>query len=562
MTRFLCTLFISVCLSVPMQLKAQEFKLGADLSYTNQLEDCGALYYANDGVADPFVILADKGSQVARFRLWHNSAWTDYSTFDDVKRSIQRAKNAGMAVLLDFHYSDTWADPAKQERPAAWKGITDVDVLADSVYQYTKKVLTDLKDAGLMPEYVQIGNETNGNILCDDNEELFPLNWTRQVKLMKAGIKAVNETNADTKTVLHVADPKNGDWWFTQAKSNGLDNFDIIGLSYYPEFHDYTLSQVGDAVKNLKNKFTKAVWIVETGYPWTLANDDAMGNILGAGSILSGQPNPPTAESQKNFLINLTYMVKKNGGMGVIYWEPTWVAAGCPTLWGNGSSYDNATFFDFDNKLLPAVDFFTYDYSVEPTTSARVTFMVDATGVDATSGIFVTGDFTGTEWKFMNMSKQSGNIYSYTTNIEMGAEGAYIFTNKGTWDNWTTANQETVPAACAVWWNTHRGYAINNDTITYAFGWGSCEPLVLSNKEKESGWLKVCPNPVNDILILELDKSSGSTITIYDSTGREVLNTLPDKDKTEIDVSHLWPGVFIVKCINGNQQQTIQFIKE
>ena len=544
-------------------LEAQNFLLGADLSYANEMEDCGAIFYANDAATDIYTIMAENGAQVIRFRLWHNPDWTNYSNYYDVKKGINRAKEAGLKVLLDFHYSDTWTDPSKQGRPAAWAGITDLNILTDSLYQYTRRTLQNLKDAGLMPEYVQIGNEINGNIVCNDNEDLYPVNWSRQVKLLKAGIRAAKKVSADVKTVIHVTQPNNANWWFSQATTNGLDSFDIIGLSYYPEYHAYSVDQIGAYVKTLKTNYSKPVWIVETGYPWTLDNEDSYANILGEGSVLSGYNNPPTPNSQKNFLINLTYSVKLNGGMGVIYWEPDWVSTGCSTPWGTGSSYDNATFFDFENKLLPAIDFFTYDYSVKPTTTAKVTFIVDVTGVDITDGVFVTGDFTGIQWKFMPMTKVSGTIYKYTATIEKGSTGAYIYTNKGTWDNWTTANQETVPAECAEFWGTHRGYNIDDDTMTYAFNWGSCEPLVVSVPEQNHYSVSLYPNPAKDLLTIESGLEGCSGIKVCNVLGEVfyATNTL-FTDNFNINISK-WPsGIYLVKVLSGNEQQTIKFIKD
>ena len=149
----------------------EQFYFGADLSYVNQILDHGGQYRDAGEVRDPYKIFKDHGANLARFRLWHNPQWTRevygdagtqlYNDLYDVEKSIRQAKAQGMEVLLDFHYSDTWADPGSQRVPAAWREITDIDVLADSVYDYTLKTLNYLNQKGLMPELVQIGNETN-----------------------------------------------------------------------------------------------------------------------------------------------------------------------------------------------------------------------------------------------------------------------------------------------------------------------------------------------------------------------------------------------------------------
>jgi len=159
---------IIAILFVNVNILCQDYYLGLDLSYVNELEDCGTIYFDQNGSeADLYQLLMDNGANIVRLRLWHNPEWTGYSNFEDVKKSIARAKEANMAVLLDFHYSDFWADPSRQWRPAAWNNIDDDGILGDSVYQYTYNTLKVLADEGLLPEIVQIGNEINGNILIE-----------------------------------------------------------------------------------------------------------------------------------------------------------------------------------------------------------------------------------------------------------------------------------------------------------------------------------------------------------------------------------------------------------
>ena len=144
-----------------------EFYLGADLSYVNEMEDCGA-YYKNsqNEELDVFKIFKDYGANLVRVRLWHNPTWTNYSNLEDVKKTIQRAKNNNLQVLLDFHYSDTWADPNQQEIPQAWESyLTDDTALSNILYQYTFTTLQILDSLQLLPEIVQIGNEINPMIL-------------------------------------------------------------------------------------------------------------------------------------------------------------------------------------------------------------------------------------------------------------------------------------------------------------------------------------------------------------------------------------------------------------
>ena len=175
-----------------------QFVMGADLSYVNQVQDYGGVYKDSAITKDPFTIFKNHGTNVVRVRLWHNPIWLKplnagkmYSDLYDVERTIQRAKAAGMAVNLDIHYSDTWADPANQTIPAAWAGAS-LAVLKDSVYNYTMAVLNYLKTKNLVPEMVQVGNENNSGMLWPLGQTTGN-NFTAFCSLLKSGIKAVRD---------------------------------------------------------------------------------------------------------------------------------------------------------------------------------------------------------------------------------------------------------------------------------------------------------------------------------------------------------------------------------
>ena len=151
------------------------------------------------------------------------------------------AKRAGMKVLLDFHYSDDWADPQKQTIPAAWAAdIDDPDKLATHVYEYTRDVLARLNSRGLMPYMVQVGNEINTQMLRPAETKGDPIDWARNAKILNAGIRAVREARAadgsSPKVMLHVAQPENVEPWFAAAVAAGVRDFDYIGVSYYPKW--------------------------------------------------------------------------------------------------------------------------------------------------------------------------------------------------------------------------------------------------------------------------------------------------------------------------------------
>jgi arabinogalactan endo-1,4-beta-galactosidase len=339
-----------------------EFYYGADLSYVNEMEDCGATYLDQTGIAtDPYVIFSESGANLVRLRLWHNPTWTDYSNLADVTKAIRRAKAAGMKVLLDFHYSDTWTDPSKQGIPAAWSDqIDNTTALSQLLYDYTRATLQSLADQNLLPEIVQVGNEINAMLLQEEGENLQPMNWTRNAALINSGIKAVRDISESldqpVEVMLHIAQPENALWWFEQANQNGVTDYDWIGLSYYPLWSDYTLEDVSTPMKTLINTYQKRLMVVETAYPFTLENADPANNILDNNALVSGFPASP--QGQLGYLNKLKEEIEGAGGEGLIYWEPAWVSTECRTLWGQGSHWDNATLFDHNKQATVAMTFY------------------------------------------------------------------------------------------------------------------------------------------------------------------------------------------------------------
>jgi arabinogalactan endo-1,4-beta-galactosidase len=359
-------IFCLACFQKVQSPKA-DFYFGADLSYINELQDCGASFHQNNTKVEPYHFFAQQGNNLLRLRLWHKPSWTSYSTLTDVKKSIKKAKAENMQVLLDFHYSDTWADPAHQIIPAAWANITDEKTLGDSLYNYTKATLVALHNEKLLPDLVQIGNETNSEILmAKPTAQNSPTNWQRQIYLINKGLQAVKdfntENNQNVLRMLHIAQPENARSWFEKAKTNGLADYEYIGLSYYPNWSKYDMEKLKEEMVFLKKTFSKELMIVETGYPYSYKNFDSAGNVLGNQAALKGYTVSP--EGQLSFMIDLTAKVKEAGGKGVVYWEPAWVSTSCKTLWSTGSHWENAAFFDASNanEALPVFKYYKHKY--------------------------------------------------------------------------------------------------------------------------------------------------------------------------------------------------------
>jgi arabinogalactan endo-1,4-beta-galactosidase len=554
-------------------IDAQTFYRGGDLSYVNELEDSGVLYYnENLQQVDPYELMADKGANIARFRLWHNPQWTNYSNITDVKKSIARAKAANMSVILDFQYSDFWADPGRQWRPASWNDISDDAVLGDSLYNYTYNTLLELSNEGLLPDFVQIGNEINGNILIkrtsqnidDKSPGMSPINWSRQVSLLNRGIDAVQQINTEldtnVRTIIHVAQPENAIWWFNSAVSNGLTAFDIIGLSYYPQWSSLDIRGAAADIKFLKDTYNKDVMIVETGYPWTTSGDDGAGNVLGNDSKMPIYNNTLSNETQRDFLIELSYLTKINGGIGIVYWEPAWVSSTCQTYWATGSHFENAALFDFDNKINIGAEYLSYNLDEEPAAlqDREVTFKVNMTGVDTSNGVYVTGDFTGTTWTFKEMQQVSTNIFQYTGSIPGRSSGAFIYYKNNVWNN---SYRETVPTSCDIADGTFREYAVKDAPITYFYDWGKCTSSNPPSATENNLILRtrIYPTLANNSITIE-NTENVTSLSIMNSNG-ETFPVALDLSGN-IDIQSLIPGVYFLRVNSLDDTFTFKFIKQ
>ena len=331
--------------------------LGADLSFANEMRDCGAVYRLHGKPIDPFALMKARGGNLVRVRLWNAPGWTRYSTLADVRRTIARAHRAGLKVLLDFHYSDDWADGDKQNAPAAWARLAP-EAQARALHDYTRAVLATLARANAWPELVQIGNEINPELLRGAHA---PIDWARNARALNAGLSAAREAaraaHRPLLAMLHIAQPENAEPWFAAATQAGVTDYDMIGLSYYRKWSREGMDGLSATITRLRATYDHPVMVVETAYPFTLDNADASSNLLGADALDPAYPATPAG--QRAYMIDLTRHVFAAGGNGVVYWAPDWVSTRCSTRWGQGSGWENAAWFDFHNGLeaLPVLDF-------------------------------------------------------------------------------------------------------------------------------------------------------------------------------------------------------------
>ena len=356
----LCALLVAG----PLTAAPADWIAGADISHLPQLEAAGATFKDQGKAQDLLQILKRHGINTIRLKVWNEpgkypifpadqSSPVGYHNPDHVLAMAKRAQAAGLGVIIDFHYSDWWADPGKQSMPVAWRDKSPEQV-ATLLHDFTRQLMVRLQQAGITPRGVQVGNEiTNGM--------MWPLGkapeWDNLARFIRAGHDAVKSVFPQTPVILHLdagGDNPRCQRWFDAMLARQVQ-FDIIGLSYYPVWHG-SLQQVGANMNDLATRYGKPVLVVETAYPWTTENGDSQRNIY---TDTGPETFPMTPQGQVDFLraLNRTVQSVPNGrGLGVIYWEPDFIPvkdAGWKA--GAGDEWDNVTLFDFQGNVLPGL---------------------------------------------------------------------------------------------------------------------------------------------------------------------------------------------------------------
>lgn len=306
----------------------EDFIMGMDASSVLAEEASGVKYYGFDGTEqDVFKTLAEAGVNYIRVRIWNDPFDAEGHGYGggncDINTALEIGKRAtkyGMKLLVNFHYSDFWADPGKQMVPKAWEGFT-VEEKAQAIYDYTKESLELLKQENVAVGMVQVGNETNGH-LCGES------NWEAMCQLFSAGSKAVREVFPEAKVALHFANPETENRYADYAAQ--LDkhqvDYDVFASSYYSVWHG-TLENLGSVLTHVKNTYGKEVMVVETSYAYTAEDTDFNGNTISAESNVDKR-YPYSVQGQTNALVDVIELVNQIGGIGVCYWEGTWITVG------------------------------------------------------------------------------------------------------------------------------------------------------------------------------------------------------------------------------------------
>lgn len=370
---------------------SDDFIFGMDASSLLVEENSGVKYYDfNGNEQDPLKTFADSGINYIRLRVWNDPYDENGNGYgggnNDLPTAIElgsRATEYGMRVMIDFHYSDFWADPKRQHAPKAWEGMS-VDEKASALYDYTKDSLTQLLDAGVDVGMIQIGNEINYGMAGEYNQD-------NVIELLKSGSKAIREVSEeygrDIDIVVH----------YTRITSKGdvLDlveslvdaqlDFDMIGMSYYP-FWDGGMDNMSRVLELIQERYGKKVFLAETSYCYTTEDGDGSGNSLTESDLVNGYPATP--QGQASIIHDICQHVSDVGGIGVFYWEGAWIPVGPASAdnssiwekygsgWASsfasdydpedagvyygGCSWDNQAFFDFEGHPLESINVFNY----------------------------------------------------------------------------------------------------------------------------------------------------------------------------------------------------------
>ena len=360
-----------------------KFIKGMDLSTLLELERCGAKYYEDGKEKDILDIMKEHDVDTIRIRLWNDPKSEDGEPYgagnNDLAETIaigKKVTDAGFGVLLNFHYSDFWADPGKQIKPKAWKDF-GVDELEQAVYDFTLENLTKIIEAGVNVTMIQVGNELSNGLLWPEGK--VP-NYDNIAKFVNAGIRACRKVNADIPIMIHLDNGGNNELyvrWFTNFIERG-EEFEYIGLSYYPFWHG-SLDQLEFNMNDIAKRFNKDLIIAEVSMGFTMdsykeyekLSDSERKGYATKPELVEKIDYPMTIEGQADFtkdFLNRVANVVDDHGKGFFWWEPAWIpvpgsgwATPASLKYMNdpgpcGNEWANQALFDYDGNVLPALD--------------------------------------------------------------------------------------------------------------------------------------------------------------------------------------------------------------
>jgi arabinogalactan endo-1,4-beta-galactosidase len=335
-----------------------DFIKGMDISFLPELKELGAEFYDADGnKKEVWELLKENGVNSIRLRIWNEpDNVTESGGYCSLEQTIAMAKlikQNGMSFFLDFHYSDWWADPGKQVKPKAWEKL-EFDELVQAVHDYTRDVLYKMEEEGVLPDMVQIGNEIRSGMLFPEGE--VP-NYRQLVMLINSGIRAVRELRKEHEIKIMIHLDQGGRYyylreWFDAVMAAGLEEFDIIGVSYYPFWHG-SFTDLKNSLVKLVERYGKPIVVAETAHAWRNAGDGFIGE---QSEKIAGFPASPWGQKQVlDLVMNITASLENEMGLGIYYWEPVVLP-----FEGKGGWWSNMGVFNERGEALPALNSFRF----------------------------------------------------------------------------------------------------------------------------------------------------------------------------------------------------------
>lgn len=359
--KLLLLFLLIICSSCQGSSNQDPFIRGVDISSIVSLENSGVTFYDFNGKpCNLYSFLRSQGVTHVRVRLWvdpFDESGRGYGggncNLDTALKIAKEAKRAGLKMIVDFHYSDFWADPSRQLAPKSWK---DKSILEkeEVLYNYTYQSLKKLRETGVKIAMVQVGNETT-NGLAGEKE------WNQIARLMQAGSRAIRQLDAKIQVAVHFTDPQREGYlaYFAKTLQQYEVDYDVFGTSYYSYWHG-TLDQLSSCLDEISQTYDKDVMVLETAFPYTLQDSDYFANNAGENLSYVYEVSP---EGQKEAILDVMETMRQlSRGIGFCYWEPAWIRVGGKNYnenavlwekWGSGCSNPAAHEYDEFSGTYP-----------------------------------------------------------------------------------------------------------------------------------------------------------------------------------------------------------------
>jgi arabinogalactan endo-1,4-beta-galactosidase len=525
---------------------ALAFSKGADVGWLSQMEATGYKFYDSDGTQkDCLQLLKDRGINTIRLRVWVNPSNDKINGHCSPAETVAiavRAQNMGMRIMINFHYSDSWADPSKQTKPTAWASHSFAQLL-DDVYNHTFDVLNALKSAGVTPEWVQIGNEIPGGMLWPEGSN--STSFVQLAQLLNKGYDATKAVNAAIKIVVHI-DQGNDNarfrWFFDNITANNV-KYDVIGMSYYPYWlgTNYSVS-IADLGKNLKDmavRYGKEVMVVEVGGDYTLVQN-TKDMLIAVISAVESVPN--------------------NKGLGVLYWEPqgekSWSGYQLNAWQSNGKPSPALDAFKENVEKVIANGFVANPVEQGKMVTTNLTYTANTATDYFYVGLFKRNSSGG--W-LQTISESSGNQFLIpSTGVNVPTQVSLTIPN-GTTPSASLTNGEYYEIEVQLWtvgWGTKLSTSVSPKLIVSPTG-----SLEIEKKNIENG-LILYPNPVlNELNIKNTNGTVIQSLKITNITGETVYSATNAEGRNAIDVSNLSSGIYILSVHSNEGTQNFKFQK-